>query len=91
MQLGAAPFIARCDQELAASGLVTEPVRPAITANLTPQEQLVASLACKGMSTKEMARHLVLSVKTVGYHLTNVYTKLDVHSRAQLIARLSQQ
>ena len=28
---------------------------------------------------------LVLSVKTVNYHLGNVYTKLDVHSRAQLI------
>ena len=36
-----------------------------------------------------MAHHLVLSVKTVGYHLTNVYAKLDVHSRAQLVARLS--
>ena len=90
VKLGAAPFIERCDHELAASGLVTEPARPAITAILTPQEQLVASLACKGMSNKEMARHLVLSVKTVGYHLANVYTKLDVHSRAQLMARLSQ-
>jgi len=90
VKLHAAPFIERCDQELAASGLVTEPTGPAITAILTPQEQLVAALACKGMSTQEMAHHLVLSVKTVGYHLTNVYAKLDVHSRAQLVARLGQ-
>jgi len=90
VKLGAQPFIERCDHELAASGLVTEPARPAVTTILTPQEQLVASLACKGMSTKEMAHHLVLSVKTVGYHLTNVYAKLDVHSRAQLMARLNQ-
>jgi DNA-binding NarL/FixJ family response regulator len=36
-----------------------------------------------------MAHQLVLSVKTVGYHLTNVYTKLDVHSRTQLVAKMS--
>jgi ATP/maltotriose-dependent transcriptional regulator MalT len=87
--LGARPFVERCDHELAASGLVVEPVQSTLAAILTPQERLVAGLACKGMSNKEMAHHLVLSVKTVGYHLANVYTKLDVHSRAQLIARLS--
>ncbi len=88
-RLGARPFIERCDHELAATGVDTEPTPPNLTTALTPQEQLVASLACKGMSNKEMAHHLMLSVKTVGYHLTNVYTKLDVHSRAQLITRLS--
>ena len=90
MRLGAAPWIERCDQELAASGLAPEPARPAPTAGLTPQEQLVASLACKGMSNQQMAHHLVLSVKTVSYHLGNVYAKLDVHSRTQLVARLTE-
>jgi len=88
--LGAQPFVARVEEELAASGLPTEPTAPSATSGLTPQEQLVANLACRGMSNQEMAHHLVLSVKTVGYHLGNVYTKLDVHSRAQLVTRLGQ-
>jgi len=90
LALGARPFVAGVDDELAASGLPAEPTPPSATAGLTPQEKLVASLACKGMTNQEMAHHLVLSVKTVGYHLGNVYTKLDVHSRAQLVSRLTQ-
>jgi ATP/maltotriose-dependent transcriptional regulator MalT len=88
LELGARPFVARVDGELAASGLPAEPAPPSATTGLTPQERLVASLACKGMSNQEVAHQLVLSVKTVSYHLGNVYTKLDVHSRAQLVARL---
>ena len=53
---------------------------------LTPQERMVAVLACRGLTNADIARELVLSAKTVGYHLGNVYTKLDVHSRAQLVA-----
>ena len=45
----------------------------------------MARLVCTGRSNREVADELVLSVKTVGYHLSNVYTKLDIHSRAQLI------
>jgi DNA-binding CsgD family transcriptional regulator len=38
-----------------------------------------------GRSNREVADELVLSVKTVGYHLGNVYHKLGVHSRTQLV------
>ena len=47
---------------------------------------MVAVLACRGLTNADIAREMVLSAKTVGYHLGNVYTKLDVHSRAQLVA-----
>jgi DNA-binding NarL/FixJ family response regulator len=53
---------------------------------LTPQERLVAELVCGGLSNQDVADELVLSVKTVGYHLGNVYLKLGVHSRTQLAA-----
>jgi DNA-binding CsgD family transcriptional regulator len=33
---------------------------------------------------------MVLSAKTVGYHLSNIYTKYDIHSRTQLVALLGQ-
>lgn len=84
LAMGAAPHLRRCEDELAACGVgPTEPSAPTVVP-LTPQEQMVAGLACRGMTSPEIARHLVLSVKTVSYHLANVYTKLDVHSRTQL-------
>ena len=49
----------------------------------------MARLACAGRSTKEIAAELVISSKTVGYHLGHVHTKLGVHSRSQLVARLA--
>jgi DNA-binding NarL/FixJ family response regulator len=83
--LDARPFLERCEEELAACGVPrTGPDRRAT--DLTPQEQIVAGLACRGLTNAQVAQQLVLSVKTVGYHLSNVYTKLDVHSRAQLVA-----
>ena len=51
---------------------------------LTPQERTIATLVCQGLTNQEVAQRLVLSAKTVGYHLGNVYTKLGVHSRTQL-------
>lgn len=86
--LGATPFVQRCDAELSACGVNRlpddSPRRPA----LTPQEQIVAGLVCEGLTNQQVARQMVLSVKTVGYHLSNIYTKLDIHSRTQLVAVL---
>ena len=85
--LGATPYVERCDAELFACGAAPEPARPNLPA-LTPQEQIVARLVCEGLTNQQVAHRLVLSTKTVGYHLNNVYLKLGVHSRAQLVARL---
>lgn len=55
---------------------------------LTPAEQRVAERAAAGMSNKEIAAELFLSVKTVEMRLSTVYRKLGIRSRAQLYARL---
>ncbi len=57
-------------------------------ASLTPQELQVSLLLAEGRTTRETAAALFLSPKTVEYHLRKVYTKLDIHSRAELAEQL---
>ena len=85
--LGAEPFLARCASELAACGAAAaRHPGSAPHATLTPQELAVARLVVAGRRNQEIADELVLSVKTVGYHLGHVYTKLGVRSRTELAA-----
>lgn len=64
--------------------------RPQPSGQLTPAERRVAELAADGLANKEIAQALFLSVKTVEGHLSHVYAKLGVRSRAKLARRLSQ-
>jgi DNA-binding CsgD family transcriptional regulator len=57
--------------------------------SLTPSEQNVTDLAASGLSNKEIARQLFVSINTVEGHLSRAYVKLGVRSRAQLARRLS--
>ena len=87
LALGAEPFLHPCETELAACG-VRGPDDTIAPDPLTPQERVVATLVCSGRTNKEAAAELVVSVKTVSYHLANVHAKLGVHSRSQLIAAM---
>jgi len=55
---------------------------------LTSQELRVAAAVQRGASNRDIAADLFLSPKTVEFHLRQIYRKLDVHSRTQLVARL---
>jgi DNA-binding CsgD family transcriptional regulator len=63
--------------------------RPAADGGLTPSEQRVAALVAGGLSNKEVAAQLFVSVYTVEEHLSHVYAKLGIRSRTQLAGRLS--
>ena len=52
---------------------------------LSHREAEVAELVTKGLSNKEVASQLFVTEKTVKFHLTNIYKKMSVKSRAQLI------
>jgi DNA-binding CsgD family transcriptional regulator len=54
------------------------------TGELTPTEQRVAELATEGLSNKEIAQALFVTVNTVEAHLSHAYAKLGIHSRSQL-------
>ncbi len=88
-RLGAEPFVQRCQAELAACGLAPRRRSGGPVLDLTPQELAVARLVATGKSNREVAAELVVSVKTVAYHLGNVYAKLGVSSRSQLAARFA--
>jgi DNA-binding CsgD family transcriptional regulator len=56
-----------------------------IQKGLSNREAEVAELVTKGLSNKEVANQLFVTEKTVKFHLTNIYKKMSVKSRAQLI------
>jgi DNA-binding NarL/FixJ family response regulator len=51
---------------------------------------VVARPAAQGRSNREVADELVVSIKTIEYHLRNAFQKLGVTSRRQLPARLAE-
>jgi DNA-binding CsgD family transcriptional regulator len=74
-QLGAAPDLARVDSLTA-----TQP--PGGSAGLTPRELQVLRLVAAGRTNRAIAGELVLSERTVERHVSNIFTKLRVSSRA---------
>ena len=62
--------------------LVFDDTRPALPAGLTEREVEVLRLIAAGMTNNQIAGELYLSVKTVSRHLSNIFTKIGVTSRA---------
>lgn len=58
-------------------------------APLTPRERDVVSLLVAGFSTREIASETGLTVSTVNTYLKRIFSKLGVHSRVELIARMA--
>ncbi|KOV61152.1 hypothetical protein ADK64_28580 [Streptomyces sp. MMG1121] len=58
--------------------------RSAPLGELTDREREVADLAGKGLRTKDIAKALELSPRTVDVHLNRIYRKLEIRSRAEL-------
>ncbi|WP_033346332.1 ATP-binding protein [Catenuloplanes japonicus] len=79
--LGATAWAERSRSELRASG---ESLRKPQEAGLTPQETQIARLAAEGLSNREIADRLFLSPRTVTTHLSRIYPKLGIRSRAEL-------
>ena len=54
---------------------------------LTPRELEVLSFIAQGLKNREISARLHISEKTVGNHVSNIFTKLQVADRAQAIIR----
>jgi DNA-binding CsgD family transcriptional regulator len=69
----------------ALGGLPTPPRRRVETVSpLTKREQELAMMAARGLTSKEIAAELVLSVRTVETHLQRSYMKLGIQGRGEL-------
>lgn len=78
-QLGATPALGRA-LELSRRPAATPP------GGLTPREVEVLQLVATGATNREVADTLVISEKTVARHLSNMFTKLGISSRAAATA-----
>lgn len=52
---------------------------------LSNREKEIASYLLKGFSNAEIAESLFVCTKTIKYHLTNIYAKLDIKDRLRLV------
>ena len=88
---GAAPLADQARRELLATG--ARPRRTALTGPdaLTSAERRVAVLAADGMSNRQIAQHLFITLPTVETHLRHAFHKLGITSRAGLPAQLASQ
>lgn len=87
-QLKAVTWVRQAEAELRAAGGRRRTV--AADHALTPQELRVAAAVQRGASNRAIAADMFLSPKTVEFHLRQIYRKLDIHSRTQLVAALAE-
>lgn len=58
---------------------------------LTFREKEIVSLVEKGQSYKQMSDQLFVTTYTINYHLKNIYKKLNIHSKSELLSRLMEE
>ncbi len=101
-RLGALPFLARCAAELGhevaetpaaraddtANDQLSALVKPTWPAPLTARQLAVAQAVADGKSNRQVARELYITVKTVEYHVSQIFAKLGIDARADIAAAL---
>ena len=81
---GARPLATLAETELRATGARPRRVQLTGLEALTASERRIAELAAEGLTNRQIAQNLLITARTVEGHLTNVFTKLDVRTRAEL-------
>jgi len=101
-RLGAIPFVVRCDTELgldaptvsaapvepSACAMAAGSAAPAWSPPLTARQLAVARAVAAGKSNQQVARDLYITVKTVEYHVSQIFARLGIDARADIAAAL---
>ena len=64
-----------------------KPTKDKKTDSLTAREHDVVNGLVDGLSYKELATRLAVSIETIRHHIKNIYSKLHVHSKSQVVAK----
>jgi DNA-binding CsgD family transcriptional regulator len=89
-QRGGAKLLAgRAHEELIATGARPRRLFASGVDALTPSERRVAAMAAEGLTNREIAQALFVTLRTVETHLSGAFRKLDVSARTQLAAALA--
>jgi DNA-binding NarL/FixJ family response regulator len=86
---GALAISRRAREELIAAGAKPRRERISGADALTASELRVAQLAAQGLTNRQIAQALFITMRTVSAHLGQVYSKLDIGDRAQIASALS--
>jgi len=81
----AAAWAERARRELRAAGETARRRDPSTLDQLTPQELQVVAAVGEGVSNREVAARLFITPRTVAHHLHQVFGKLGISSRAELV------
>jgi DNA-binding CsgD family transcriptional regulator len=87
--MGVEGFAARAASELLATGETARKRTAGSRDELTAREADIARLARDGLSNQDIGARLFISPRTVEYHLTKIFAKLEIASRHQLAHALA--
>jgi DNA-binding NarL/FixJ family response regulator len=82
---GGAPMNAQIARKVLT--MFTSLVAPQANYSLTSREKEILDLLVSGLSQKMIADKLFLSPFTIGTHIKNIYSKMQVHSRSEVVAK----
>ena len=86
---GAVPFGSICDTELGHDAPVTHVTARGLVTPLTARQLAVARAIATGKTNQQVARDLYITVKTVEYHVSQIFTRLGVDARAEIAGALA--
>jgi LuxR family maltose regulon positive regulatory protein len=71
-------------------GVLVGPAAPSPAVKLTSRERQILRLMAAGLSNRAMSEQLIVAEATLKRHVSNLYLKLNVHSRTQALARAAE-
>jgi DNA-binding CsgD family transcriptional regulator len=88
-RLGGLALVAQARAELLAAGRRSGPIASAGVGALTASERRVADMAATGLTNRQIALALFVTIKAIEGHLAHAYAKLEISSRKDLTRALT--